>query len=126
MTKIMSQDKTTEVMGQVHGTDTNGILRILQDTGAPATIILRDAIGGLNGPVLKEQPTTWNTVGGHFEINLQREVNFTLPEFSMSKVTQWVCHSNTLRKNAQHDMTIGADLLSELGIEINFSTQRII
>ena len=44
----------------------------------------------------------------------------------MSKVTQWVCHSNTLRKNAQHDMTIGADLLSELGIEINFSTQKII
>ena len=46
----------------------------------------------------------------------------------MSKVIQWICHkdSNTLRKNAQYDMIIGADLLSELGIEINFNTQRII
>ena len=55
--------KTTEVVGKVHGTDENGILRILLDTGASATIVLMDAIRGLNGPVLKEQTTTWNTVG---------------------------------------------------------------
>ena len=46
----------------------------------------------------------------------------------MSKVIQWICHkdSNTQRKNAQDDIIIGADLLSKLGIEINFNTQRII
>ena len=46
----------------------------------------------------------------------------------MLKVILWICHedSNTRRKNAQYDMIIGADLLSELGIEINFNTQRII
>ena len=49
--------KTTEVVGQVHGNDSDGILRILLDTGASATIILKDAIRGVNGPVLKEQPT---------------------------------------------------------------------
>ena len=51
-----------------------------------------------------------------------------LPEFSMSKIIQWVCHedTSTLRRDAQYDMIIGADLLSELGIEINFNTQRII
>ena len=39
-----------------------------------------------------------------------------------------LCHEDTktLGKNAQHDTIIGADLLSELGIEINVSTQRII
>ena len=37
--------KTTEVVGKVHGTAAeNGILRILLDTGASATIILMDAI----------------------------------------------------------------------------------
>jgi hypothetical protein len=115
-------------VGKVHGTETNGILRILLDTGASATIILKDAIQGLTGPVLKEQPTrTWNTVGGQFVTNLQREVQFTLPEFSTSKAIQWICHedSNTLRKIAQYDMIIGAGLLSEFGIEINFSTQPI-
>jgi Retroviral aspartyl protease len=119
---------TTEGVGKIHGTDTNGILRILLDTGASATIIIKDAIRGFTGPVLKEKPTTWNTVGGQFVPNLQREVRFTLPELSTSKVIQWVCHEDpkTLRKNAQYDMIIGADLLSELGLEINFSTQWII
>ena len=36
--------KTTEVVGKVHGTDENGILCILLDTGASATIVLMDAI----------------------------------------------------------------------------------
>ena len=60
--------------------------------------------------------------------NLQQKITFTLPEFSTSKVIQWVCHeeTKTLRKNAQYDMIIGADLLSELRIEINYNTQRII
>ena len=51
-----------------------------------------------------------------------------LPEFSMSKVIQWECHvdTKTLHKNAQYDMIIGADLLSELKMEINFNTQPII
>jgi hypothetical protein len=48
--------KTTEVVGQVHGTDSDGILRILLDTGASATIIFKDAIRGVSGQVLNEQP----------------------------------------------------------------------
>ena len=63
--------KTTKVVGKVHGTDENGILRILLDTGASVTIILKDAIRDLNGPVLKEQTTTWNTVGGQFVTTLK-------------------------------------------------------
>ena len=50
-------------------------------------------------------------------------------EFSTSKIIQWVCHEDAktlVRKNAQYDMIIGADLLSELVIAINFSTQRIV
>ena len=115
-------------MGKVHGTAKNGILHILLDIRASATIIPKDAILGLNGPVLRELPTTWNIVRGQFVTNLQREIKFTLPEFSTSKVIQWVCHEDTktLRINAQYDMIIGADLLSEFGIEIDFSTQRII
>ena len=66
-------------------TDENGILRILLDTGASATIILKDAIRDLNGPVLKEQTTTWNTVGGQFVTTLKSEIQFTLSEFSTSK-----------------------------------------
>ena len=39
-----------------------------------------------------------------------------------------MCHEDTttLRKDAQYDMINGSDLLSELGIEIKFNTQRIV
>ena len=40
--------KTTKVVGKVHGTDENGILRILLDTRASATIVLMDAIQDLS------------------------------------------------------------------------------
>jgi len=62
------------------------------------------------------------------QIKLQREIKYKLPEFSTSKIFHWVCHedTNTLRKNASYDLIIGGDLLSELGIEINFNTQQIV
>ena len=77
---------------------------------------------------LKEQTTTWNTVGGQFVTTLKREIQFTLPEFSTSEVIQWECHvdTKTLCRNEQYDMIIGADLLSGLHMEINYNTQRII
>ena len=85
-------------MGEVIGTGKTGIVRILLDTGASATIILKDAIRGLTGPVLKTAPTKWHTMGGHFVTKLQREIKFKLPEFSTSKIIHWVCHedANTL------------------------------
>ena len=115
-------------MGEVIETGKPGIVRIMLYTGASATIILKDAIRGLTGPVLKTAPTKWPTMGGHFVTKLQREIKFKLPEFSTSKEIHWVCHedTNTQRKNALCDMIIGADLLLELGIEINFNTQRIV
>jgi hypothetical protein len=39
--------KTTEVVGKVIGTGKPGIIKILLDTGASATITLKDAIRGL-------------------------------------------------------------------------------
>jgi hypothetical protein len=105
-----------------------GIVRILLDTGVSATIIPKDAIRGLTGPIFKATPTKCHTMGGQFVTKLQQEIKFKLPEFRMSKIVQWVCHkdANTLRTNSEYDMIIGTDLLSELGFEINFNTQRIV
>jgi hypothetical protein len=47
--KKKQNHKTTEVVGKVIGTGKPGIVCILLDTGASATIILKDAIRGLTG-----------------------------------------------------------------------------
>ena len=49
--------KTTEVVGEVLGTGKPGVVRILLDTGASATVILRDAIRSLTRPVFKVTQT---------------------------------------------------------------------
>ena len=51
--KKKQNHKTTEVVGKVIGTGKAGIVCILLDTGASATIILKDATRGLTGPVFK-------------------------------------------------------------------------
>ena len=50
-------------MGKVIVTGKPGIVYILLDIGASATIILMDAIQGLNGLVFKTTPTKWHTMG---------------------------------------------------------------
>ena len=69
-------------------------------------------------------------MGGQFVAKLRWEIKFLFPEFSTSsKTIRWVCHedADTLRRNAQYDMIIGADPLSELGFElVNFNSQRIV
>ena len=75
-------------MGKVIGTCKPGILCILLDTGSSATIILKDAIRGLTGPVFKTTPTKWHTMGRNFVSEVQREIKFKLPEFSTSKIVQ--------------------------------------
>ena len=115
-------------MCEVIGTEKLGIVCILLDTGASVTIILRDAIRGLTGQLHKETFTKWHTMGGNFLTKFKLEINLKLMGFSMWKIIQWECHVDTsiIHKTAQYDMIIGADLLSELGIEINFNTQWIV
>lgn len=49
--------KTTEVVCEVLDTGKPVVVRILLDTGASATIILRNANRSLNGPVFKVTQT---------------------------------------------------------------------
>ena len=50
--------KTTEVVGEVLGTGKPSVVRILLDTGASATIILRNANRSLIRPVVKATQTS--------------------------------------------------------------------
>ena len=45
------------------------------------------------------------TVGGQFVTTLKHEIQFTLSEFSTSKVIQWECHIDTKTLRKMHSMT---------------------
>ncbi len=78
--------KTTEVMGKVIGTGKPGIVCILLDAGASATIMIKEVISGLLiGRVFKGTPTKWHVMGGHFVTKHKPEIKFKLPEFCTKK-----------------------------------------
>ena len=54
-------------------------------------------------------------------------LEFKLPEFSNNKTIDWVCHIDDTTPNtkSQYDMIIGTDLMSVMGLDIQFSNQQI-
>jgi hypothetical protein len=115
--------KSIEIVGEIR----NKKGRILLDTGSTATILLKHFVPSGTSKVYKGQKTKWTTMGGNFVTRQQRQIQFRLTEFNMSKIVTWPCHidETTQRKNAQYDMIIGTDLMTELGIDINFSTNNM-
>jgi Reverse transcriptase (RNA-dependent DNA polymerase) len=99
-------------------------VRALCDTGTTSTIILSEFVRELSA---KEHATTWRTMGGNFTTTKKAVVKFRLPEFSTNKSIAWTAHvdESTNKKLAQYDMIIGDDLMTELGIDLCFSTQEI-
>jgi len=120
---------TTEVILEIE--DRHGNVRPIQcllDTpGTSATIILREFVakGKANG--YKSPPTRWTTMGGVFTTKRKALLEFKLPEFSTNKTVQWVCHvdDTTTPSKAQYDIIIGTDLMSVMGLDINFSSKKI-
>jgi transposase InsO family protein len=119
---------TTEVILEIE--DRHGEvkpIRCLLDTGTSATIILREFVakGKANG--YKSPPTRWTTMGGVFTTKRKALLEFNLPEFSTNKTVQWVCHvdDTTAPDKAQYDIIIGTDLMSVLGMDIQFSSKKI-
>ena len=67
-------------------------------------------------------------MGGSFVTTQQRLLEFQFPEFHHHKTIEWACHVDTKTdpKEAQYNMIVGMDLMNELGIDISFSTQKIV
>jgi hypothetical protein len=126
--RIKVDHKTTEIVGEIHNKKGQLVpLRILLDTGSTATILLKHFVQPSTSKVYKGQTTTWKTMGGNFVTRQKRQIQFRLTEFNTSKIVTWPCHidETTNRKTAQYDMIIGTDLMTALGIVINFSTNKM-
>ena len=62
----------------------------------------------------------WTTLAGPVKTATTAKVEFSLPEFHDDKLIEWKVH--LVKKLGNYDMIIGRDILSEVGIDIHFST----
>lgn len=95
-------------------------IKILFDTGCDASIINKTFV-----KKLKTKPHTtskWNTKGGTFSTNRTVNCQFALPEFFKNREIKWTMYVDETTNLSRYDMIIGRDLMTELGMDIKFST----
>jgi len=103
------------------GKPTPVTIRILFDSGASSTIVYKELVKKLR--IKKDRTTEWQTAIGKFETNEKAKVQFILPEFHESRVIEWNAHVTDKKSN--YDLIVGGDLMTELGIKIDYSEQSI-
>ena len=97
------------------------------DSGASSSIIRKKYCSSISK--YRRVRTTWATAGGEFQTCRKAKVEFQLPEFSTSKEISWLFHVDKSDPNDDalgYDMIIGRDLLTDLGIIIDFEDGYII
>ena len=79
------------------------------DSGSISTIIIGELTEKLEPNNSPE--TTWETQARKFTTSMKMNVEFTLPEFGVTKIVTWKCHV-TKATNSRYDMILGRDLLT--------------
>ena len=72
------------------------------------------------------KPAKWTTQGGTFTTSHTAKVELVFPELDPTKIVNWKFHvDDSETPNPRYDLIIGRDLLTELGIVLNFANQTI-
>jgi len=97
-------------------------ISVLLDSGASSSVIHRDIVKKLR--IKPTSPTVWNTAAGPLSTEGKVTITFALPELSPSASITTTVHVHPTQI-ARYDMIIGRDLMTELGIDVMFSTSTI-
>jgi hypothetical protein len=65
------------------------------------------------------------TKGGTFHTSGKCKTNFILNEFYENKVIEWTLHVDKTSGPHRYDMIVGRDLMSQLGIILDFDGQTM-
>ena len=96
-------------------------IKILADSGASSSVINYKCVKHLHKK--KGKPISWQTAAGIMKTEEKTTIQFRLPEFDNDKIIEWDVH--VTKETTNYDMILGRDLLSELNIILDFSTQQI-
>ena len=97
-------------------------IKILFDSGASETIVSKSVLGSIK--TTKTSNQQWNTAGGVAVTAEKATIQFALPEFYEKTIIQTPAHVFSTPMN--YDLIIGRDLLTELGISLDFYHQKTI
>ena len=68
--------------------------------------------------------TSWITKGGNFQTSKKCKTTFILTEFFKNKSIEWNLHVESTHGPHCYDMILGYDIMSELGITLDFKDQN--
>ena len=98
-------------------------VKILLDSGASASIIHSSYVGK-NDFSNKNKKTTWKTLAGDFTTTRMANINLKLPELNPTAEINVNCH--VTKNESNYDLILGREVISELGLTLNFSRKTII
>jgi hypothetical protein len=98
-------------------------LRVLFNSGSSGSIIVAKFVKNLH--IENDTKTEWLMKGGTFHTSGKCTTNFILNEFYKSKVIEWILHVDKTFGPHRYDMIIGRDLMSQLGIILDFDGQTM-
>ena len=99
-------------------------IRALLDSGASESLIAAKHAQKLRVKPSNTKGTVWSTPAGELRTNCKVKAQFTIPELQDKKLIEWDLH--VAPDMGAYDMIIGRDILSFLGIDIQFSNQKVI
>jgi predicted aspartyl protease len=98
-------------------------LRALIDTGASASLVLTKHAKKLKIRTDSSTKTVWTTPNGKLSTSKRAKAKFTIPEIHDNRLIEWNLHvTDSL---GAYDMIIGRDIMSDLKMDIKFSTNTI-
>ena len=97
-------------------------LKVLLDSGASATIAHKTAVNGLKSK--NSSDTVWTSAAGQFSTSKTATTVLVFPEFSETRTITTSIHTSE-QPLGGYDMIIGRDLLTDLGIVLDFQNQTI-
>ena len=98
-------------------------IRILLDSGSSGSIILEKFVHKLC--MQNDTTASWITKGGNFQTSKKCKTTFILKEFFENKSIEWNLHEDSTPGPHRYDMILGCDIMSELGITLDFKDQTM-
>ena len=73
----------------------------------------------------KDTTTNWIMKGGNFQTSKKCKTTFILKAFYENKSIEWNLHVDSTPSPHHYDLIIGCDVMSKLGITVNFKDQTM-